>query len=189
MAAVAQRTPVIAGLSFPYFPPRPTHGRPLNKVSVKGFVEMYSKRYHIGPKLNGDRAMLLVQDGKVSVANRHGGLYSFSVRNASVYGSLCGSWLLDGEVIEKAFHPFEVVVSNDTSLRRECPSVRARLAEEVTAKLGQPYLFRFQGQAWLDRLKANAPTWEGVVLKRLGSPYLPLSSATQNTETWMKAKW
>ena len=180
---------VIPGLNFPYYPPRPRTGVVITASNYSALVEKESSRYVIQPKLNGDRAELLVKDGRISFANRHGSLYSFAVKNAQDFTALPDLTVLDGEVWQKNFYPFEAVVVGGISFMRECPTVRSAKAKEISNSLGHTWIFDFEGIGWLGMQRRDLPTWEGVVLKQLGSPYLPLASDTQHTVQWVKRKW
>lgn len=180
---------ICAGLSHPYFPPRPTPGVPLNKGNCDGYVKRESVRYHLQPKLNGDRALFCLFGGKTSLSSRHGHTYSFSCENLRVFNNLPDGTVLDGEVWQKRYYPFEAVVIGGSSLMLECPSVRARFAQYICERLSIQWLFDQPTQEWINNLNSNGKHWEGVVKKLRGSPYHPLASADQNSGTWFKNKW
>lgn len=180
---------IIPGLAFPYFPPRPTTGTPITIQNVRSLVEVESRRYFLSPKLGGDRGMLLVKDRQVVVANRFAKIYSFTVKNAKSFLKLPDLTILDGEIWKGEFRPFEVVVVGGKSFCKACPSIRSFEARRICAEIGQKYLFDLPVQKWFNRLKNNLPEWEGVVKKRLGSPYIPLATADQSSPYWIKSKW
>lgn len=184
--------PVITGLAFPYFPPRPISGTALNATTIPGYVARHEKEFLIQPKLNGDRVLVLIKDGQVYFANRHGSFFKFNVENKSALLRLTNLTVLDGEVKNKMFDPFEVVVGGGRSLMRECPAYRASHAAAVASIIGRPYLFNPVTQEWIDqqaKVRERVPVWEGVVRKRLGSPYLQLASISQRSTTWVKNKY
>ena len=181
--------PVIPGLSMPFFPMRPSHGvsiSPINKATV---IEQEAKKYFIQPKLNGDRAALLVQSGALHIQNRHGDWYRFGIKNGRQFLHLPDTTLLEGEVFESRFHPFEALVVDGESMLRECPSVRAFEARRLCSLIGVEWLFESPTTGWVLHNFCRSKEWEGVVLKKLGSPYLPLGLATQHSSTWWKRKW
>lgn len=181
--------PVISGFQFPFFPPRPITGVALSRRNVTGFLVEARKRYLVQKKLNGDRVILLVMDGKVQAANRHGSLYSFSISNANNFLKLPDKTILDGEVEKRVFTPFECVAYDGSSIAHKCPSVRAQVARAICDDLGFENLFDDPTEEWLEKLQSNNPRWEGVVKKALGTPYVPLASASQTSSTWVKNKW
>ncbi len=173
---------VLDNLSFPYYPPRPKAGVTLRAVSDRD-----CSRYHISPKLNGDRGNLVVIDGDVHISNRHGSLYQFNVKNRKDFLKLPSHTVVDGEIWKGVFYPFEAVAVGGDSLMRQCPSVRAAQARELCRLVGVDWLFETPNKKWYSSVKL--PAWEGVVKKRLGSPYVPLASATQSSTSWFKNKW
>ena len=144
--------------------------------------------YVAQPKLNGDRVLCSVNNGAVSYANRHGSRYKFSVKSP-IGAAAKGVCLFDGEVEGGVYYPFETLVFDGKDLRNECPSVRIAHAKKFCKKAGIPWLFDTPSADWLARGRANLPRWEGVVLKALGSPYLPLASDAMHTSSWLKLKW
>jgi hypothetical protein len=75
-------------------------------------------------------------------------------------------------------------------LAGQCVSVRAAVARDLTATLGRlPWLWDIPGDDWLRETSAHFPRWEGVVVKRRGQPYQPLTKAHWQSWDWLKLKW
>lgn len=193
--SVLNTIPVVPGISFPFYPPRPITGSMITRSTVVGFVKSNVENWLIQPKLNGDRVLVLIKDSEVYFANRHGSFYKFAVANKAQLLTLPNLTVLDGEVKDKMFDPFEAVVEAGQSLARACPSLRAERAKFIAqTQLLRPYLFDPVTQAWMESTMASnstarVPCWEGTVRKRLGSPYTPLASSTQTAGVWIKNKW
>jgi len=170
-------------ISFPYYPPRPSGG-----PYTRQFLVRYERTHLAQKKLNGDRVAALAENGTVRYANRHGSLYKFSVKTPLLAHVPAGRCLFDGEVEGGAYYPFEAVVFDGKDLSHECPSVRVAVAKEFCRKAGIPWVYDVD-EAYLAKGKANLPRWEGVVLKKLGSAYLPLPTAAAHTPAWVKLKW
>jgi ATP-dependent DNA ligase len=139
-------------------------------------------------KLNGDRAELVVLNGKATLFNRHGGQLSHPVSNAGQFLAYENT-VLDGEVWQKKFYPFECLVFKGMSLMLEAPQSREACARQICTKLGLEWPF----EVTLEWLKAEvnishdaSSRWEGVVIKAKGSEYRVLGSENQE---WSKWKW
>ena len=179
-------------IAFPYFPPRPSGG-----PYTRQFLARYERTHLVQKKLNGDRVDLLMENGNLRFANRHGSLYKFAVKTNMLAHAPAGKCLFDGEVDNALaaqlgtagnYFPFEAVVFDGKDLSHECPSVRVAVAKDFCRKAGIPWVYDVD-EAYLAKGKANLPRWEGVVLKKLGSAYLPLPSDAAHTPSWTKLKW
>jgi ATP-dependent DNA ligase len=176
---------------LPFFPMRPRLGTVITKPED---MDNLDPDYHWSLKLNGDRALMGIVNKTAYFANRHGSWFKFNVENSSTFTSkLKGSWLFDGEVFKKNFYPFELVESPDGSMTDSCPSVRAAHAREVCRLLKVAWMYgtketlRQEASPFILELR-NTP-YEGVVGKLLGSRYVPLGSASRESNTWVKRKW
>lgn len=175
---------------FPFYPPRPLHGRPITKKNVFEFIERMQKTHVVQPKLGGDRAIMLVKDGVVQVSNRHYSLYKHTVNKARWSGMPDGT-LLDGEVWKKEFYPFEVVQYGTENLSgRGMVEARVAKAKEVSAQVNLPFLFDVPTKDTKGFIDMNGTNeWEGIVCKHKFASYRPLASAGQETPNWIKLKW
>lgn len=180
----------VAGISLPFFPMRPTKGARVTKDNVRRlFAEATNGHYLAQKKLNGDRACLAVKDGRVTIINRRGEFLKHPVSNTKDFLKLSDGTLLDGEVWQKGFYPFEALVIENSSLLQACPTVREAEAKKISSFLGHQWIFTPPTLEWLELLEGNLPTWEGLVLKRVKSPYIMLGSENQESPTWMKRRW
>lgn len=177
-------------LPWPFLPMRPEHGETLtpdNAVAIVRHTE--AAGYLAQPKLGGDRVLLRVTAGGVEVFNRYGTPYGFNCRADDWRGAPCGT-ILDAEAYGGHAYAFECVALGKTSLAGQCVSVRAAVACDLTATLGRlPWLWGRPSNQWLQRCADNLPRWEGVVLKRLGTPYVPLTKPHLTSWAWLKLKW
>jgi ATP-dependent DNA ligase len=178
----------IGSFNLPFFPMRPTHGAGLRDAQQAVEIHLMTDKWVVQPKLNGDRACLGVHKGEILVQNRHGSFYKFKVLNTEIFLELQNS-LFDGEVYGKTFYPFECLVLEGEDLSVFGPERRAKVAKDACRKLGLEYIYSTPAPDFLSKLKANLPKWEGVVLKKIGSPYIALSSDGKESPTWFKRKW
>lgn len=181
---------ICPGLQFPFYPPRPWRGSSLTPDSAGGVID--DDRWVIQPKLNGDRVIVVKLGGKIYAANRHGRFYSYTFDDSWLKKHLLDQTVLDGEVRGKRFFPFEAVaIAGDFQLARPVED-RVKLARQLVLEAGQPWLFSTPTLAEILAMIASSRsdnTWEGLVLKRRGSGYVPLGSPSQKTNSWMKQKW
>jgi len=188
---------LVGPLAFPFFPMRPTTGTPF---TPKNYANVLSavKNYHWQPKLNGDRVCAGVLDGKVYVQNRHGSFFKHPIHNLDKYLKLPSGTVLDGEVKDKEFLPFEALSYGTENFMKACPSERAKNAKIITEVVGVDWIFEVPTQDWIleqitiaaqSRLRHQNPKWEGIVAKLKGSPYVPLGAETQTSRSWFKCKW
>lgn len=183
---------VCTGLVLPFYPMRPAKGRRLSRpVEIKQLWQdaVEQKRWVMQPKLGGDRACLACVDGRVYIQNRHGGVFRHKVANAADFLKLPNRSCFDGEVFKGNFYPFELLAMNGVSLLTTVVHERVRLAKDMAGFLRHPWLFDTPLMDWLLRRKLNRPTYEGVVLKQAGSPYILLGSETQTSQKWLKRLW
>jgi len=184
-----ERIKVVNGLSLPFFPMRPVKGVKLRtKAAADQLYEevMGQRLWIIHPKLNGDRVSLAIVDDKVYVQNRLGDWYTKPVINAWAFRELGNGTCLDGEVFERRFFAFDLLALGGKSFVRASAGERDAMAQKTLERIGQPWAFKEPSRAWLEKLGRNGPQWEGVVLKRTLSPYIPLGRATQESPAWVK---
>jgi len=187
---------VIPGVQMPFFPMRPTTGSMIRGIEqIDTIMEMISSHtWEVQPKLNGDRVTVAVIDGKAYAQNRHGKWYSYTIENLKSYLALPNRTLLDGEVYEKMFYPFEALAIGGESLMRECPSVRIGTAKAFSHVIGVEWKFETPTREWLiknfqEQTKLRVPVWEGIVRKKVGTPYAILGSDSQESTNVFKNKW
>jgi ATP-dependent DNA ligase len=168
---------------------RPTTGRRVTPENVTELWDAIQKGEYIAQrKLNGDRALMCV-NGEVKVANRYGKWLGHPVINKDLFAQLPAETLLDGEVWERKFMPFEALVVGGASYMHDGPEKREEVAIELCELLHVDWIFGGITLEWISKLEQNCPMWEGVVLKQRGSPYLPLGSAAHESGSWLKRKW
>jgi len=182
------------GLKVPFFPMRPTTGRRITPDTFHEFAPINVSGYAVQPKLNGDRALLAVVESGVLVANRYGAWFKHPVLNRQLFKNLGVGTILDGEVWERNYYPFEAVALGGTSFQTKCPTVRIQQAKLACTLLDLQWMFETPTLAWITKQVAQNydnpnPTWEGLVFKKLGSAYIPLGSASMDSPTWRKHKW
>ena len=185
------RIDLAPGLSIPFFPMRPWTGRTVHDPgSVQRlWSEIIGGEWHAQPKLNGDRSLLAVHDGRVLVANRRGSWFKHPVANASEFKQLPNGTVLDGEVYDRMFLPFDALAVGTEVLLNESPLQRELAARQCVKFLGHVWWFFKPTLKWLLGLRNNNPTWEGVVLKKSTSTYQPLGTEGQESQEWKKCKW
>jgi len=169
------------------FPCRPSTGPPFDAGAVLALIE---RGLIVQPKLNGDRVVLVKQGSPVPVLySRHGGQYTAAKLDLTRWQWLPDGTILDGEGWRGSFYPFDVpALANKPTGAMPCRD-RVKLAEELTLKAGLPWIFATPSADWLHAGAANAPTWEGVVVKQPGHSYRWERSASGSSTTWTKRKW
>jgi ATP-dependent DNA ligase len=177
---------------MPFFPMRPVKGRTLR--SPQQIKQFYDEIRDPGvwiaqPKLNGDRACLAVVDHKVYVQNRHGSWMTRTIKNARAFLKVPDRTAFDGEIFEGNFCAFEVLAVAGRSFLPASAAEREVMAFQLTALIKQPWMFPKPTERWLMNRTANLPRYEGVVIKKVNSPYILLGSETQVSLTWFKRKW
>jgi hypothetical protein len=165
---------------MPFFPPRPTTGARITCPADISIIDQ--SKYLCQGKLNGDSSCILVLDGKTYAQNRHGSWFKHPIDGLSNFLKLPNRTLLAGEVWQKNFYPFEAVVLGGKSLVFTGPEVREAAAIQCCELMGISFIFHPQDAM-------PTPKWEGFVLKRRGSPYIPLGSDSQLSKDWVKRKW
>lgn len=188
-----EKLEVVSGIALPLFPMRPMTGMRLTETNLPSILNEMGKNYVVHPKLNGDRVLLAVKNGEVRVCQRHGDWYQFAVTNKSKYASLEGT-VLDGEVYQKNFYPFDSLAIAGKNLLNTPIEVRLDQTQALCAQIRVPYWFaeptRDQVLAQrLDTLPSGQPQWEGLVLKKRGSRYRVVGSESHVSEEWVKIKW
>lgn len=183
---------VVRGLVMPFYPMRPARGRSLR--TPKLVEELFSaikepEDWVCQPKLNGDRAALAVLDNKVYVQNRLGGWYGHSVRNARDFLKMPSRTCLDGEVYEGRFYPFECLAVGGNLFTFCTANEREVMAMQLMRLIKQPWIFGTPSKDWLLQRRSNLPKFDGVVLKRMNSPYVLLASPSQVSTDWLKRTW
>jgi hypothetical protein len=100
----------VVGITLPFFPMRPRTGRRITAANVdQVYADATSGQWHPQKKLNGDRAVLAIQDNRTMIISRYGDLYRHPVDNINDFLKLPNGTLLDGEVWKKKFYPFEAL--------------------------------------------------------------------------------
>lgn len=171
-------------LSKNFFPMRPTA---TEELPTGKWLKKLVKDYIIQPKLNGDRAVLWVKADGIYVQNRRGGEYSFGVFNRTDFEKLPVGTILDGEVWQRKFWPFECLAYGDLDLTERGPEIRCTMAEKISQMLGHEFIFQPVDAKWLQN--AERGVWEGFVAKRRGTPYRPAHRAQAHSWGWYKFKW
>jgi hypothetical protein len=97
--------------------------------------------------------------------------------------------VLDGEVKDKTFYPFEVLALGDVSLLQDTVEERVAQARYLCQAHAGLWLFEPPTLDWVKGLKQHEPVWEGFVAKKKGCPYVPLGSEAQESRTWLKLRW
>lgn len=170
------------------FPMRPTSGQRLTAQNVHQLIAGYQARgYLVQPKLNGDRAVLVATHSGLQLWNRHGGPYQAACVQLWQWNHLPIGTILDGEVYDLMFCPFEVL-NGGTAI------ARAAAAKQLCQQRGIAYLFDEPSRGWLLDQAASTENilrrqWEGVVCKHASSTYRPLHAAHQESAEWIKLKW
>jgi ATP-dependent DNA ligase len=177
--------PLPCGLSLPFYPMRPTSGV---RCTVAQLIrDLDSKQWAIQPKMNGDRADLGITEQGALIQNRHLGTYSFPVLNKHVFEALPAGTLLDGEVWNSNFYPFECLAYGSRLMLDIPVEWRIYQAKQVCETLGVDWMFETPTPEWVLANQTNK-TWEGYVKKRIGSPYL-IWGVEREADTWFKVKW
>ena len=100
---------IVAGYRLPFFPMRPTQGTVLDSDRIKLAIQRLIDGWTVQLKLNGDRAIVAVDESKrVFVFNRHGSKYKMTVDNLEKFQAMPSS-VFDGEIYGKEFYPFEAL--------------------------------------------------------------------------------
>lgn len=187
---------IVPGLRPTFFPMRPATGFRIRSVDhIHRLLDQVAAGSHIlQPKLNGDRGTLTVIDGEVFIFNRHGSAYRMTVLNRDDYLSLPDRTVLDGEIIERHFTPFEAVVLGGKSLMGECVTARIAEAKKIAEKYDE-WLFEYPTLEWLVKnFETQVPLntrcrWEGVVKKATRRPYTVMGSDSQENTDWLRHRW
>lgn len=190
----SQRIRIVPGLAMPFFPARPSMGVPATKkLGLCCFIADMDRGYVVQPKLNGDRACLGIveRDGGnfILVQNRHGSWLTQKIKNVGSFVNLGAGTCLDGEVVDGQFYPFEVLAWGGESFMGDTGIVREKLARIVCREAGVPYLFKPPTPKYVRRGFANLPRFEGWVSKDPKASYDLMSSATQESSSWVKYRW
>lgn len=195
MADTLQLDCVVAGLRPSFFPMRPMTGRRLLSLDdIKRVCEQAETgEWVLQPKLNGDRVTLTRTNDHVYLFNRHGKCFKHTVLNEEDYLALPEGTVLDGEVYDKHFTPFECLVYGGHSLMNDCVRARIheakRIADQFDEWIFEAPTFEELVELWQDEREKRVPKWEGVVKKKTNEPYIPLGSDGQESQVWFKHKW
>lgn len=182
-------------MKIPFYPTRPSTGSRLTSDNVLVVVNDYRARgYIIQPKLNGDRGILVQAPGGVELWNREGTIYRAGEVNLGRWECLSPDTVLDGEIWQGEFYPFEAIVVSAGSLVHDRTAERIGWAIGQSARAGQDWLFETPTNEWLINeitLDADPLTrqWEGVVAKIDGAHYRTMSHPEQEAGTWVRLKW
>jgi ATP-dependent DNA ligase len=169
-----------------FFPMRPTA---TGKAPTVSLLKTLRDKFVVTPKLNGDRAILWVLADEVYIHNRHGSAYTFMVRNRASFAQLPVGTVLDGEVFNRNFYPFECLAYGDADYTKQPAWKRLKLAEKLCQLLGIDWLFAEPTDEWIGNGAANGTQWEGVVLRLRNSIYRPCGKPFQESSEWFKLKW
>lgn len=185
------RISIVPGLSAPFYPMRPRRGLSLN-VTTLNLVLLKMRTDVVQRKLNGDRAVLVANGGKVTVFNRHNTTYRHTVLNSQDFLRFSGTMVVDGEVWKSKFYPFECLVYKDLPLIEYGPRPREQAARQICERLSIPWMYEVT-ESWLSE-EVQKPhdlrsQWEGVVIKTADAPYRVLGSESQESDGWSKWKW
>jgi hypothetical protein len=183
---------IARGIAMPFLPIRPFPGPELrNQGSVESFIknELNQHDWVIQPKLEGDRACVGVLDKNVYIQNRHGQWYTKRVNNLEDFRRLPSGTVLDGEVFKGNFYPFDCLALAGKSYLLNTVGEREVLAFQVSKILKHEWKFERPSKKWVAALRGNMPLWGGVVLKRVGSPYIIAGDPTKQNLHWMKRTW
>lgn len=191
MREAMRTTAPITATDYPLagFPMRPTPGPLFTARNILRIVrDLAASGFLIQPKLNGDRVLLRKTAGQIEAYNRHGSRYGHNL-DVTGWTELPDDTLLDGEAWQGRFWPFEALEIAGNSLAGECVSIRATAAKDFCRTLGHAYLFDRPADAWLRLCRENLPAFEGIVAKRIGSPYKPIKKPFHKSAHWVKLKW
>lgn len=147
-------------------------------------------RYVAQRKHNGDRRIVIVQDGVATGANRRGETVALSSKLREAVSSY-PDVVLDGEQIGDAFHVWDIVSYKGIDLRGR--PLEHRQAALEAGGFERPGLVSLtetvRGEEAKRRLLAEyqAAKGEGLVFKLLGSPYEP--GKPGGKATWHKFKF
>lgn len=183
---------IISGVEMPFFPMRPVTGQVVRTKAdaVAFYREIRSSNTWIAqPKLNDDRAVLVLVDEKIYVQNRHGQWYSKPVHNASRWLKLWNRTVLDGGVVDGNFYAFEALVIWGKSLLGATTSEREVMAMQMSRLCGVEWKFNRPDKKFVFNRSANMPLFDGVVLKRENAAYVFAGSATQSNPNWIRRRW
>jgi hypothetical protein len=184
------RINIAVGLSLPLFPGRPMNGLALRTADQA--QAQFERDMDLGkllqPKLGGDRAVLGVTPAALHICNRHGGWLHQGIKNRGLLQELQSGTVLDGEVIDGHFYPFECLADGGTSLVAHPTEWRITCARTLCARIGVQWLFAPPTLAYIRKMRANLPRWEGYVAKS-NLPYPLGRSASEETTRWTKHRW
>jgi hypothetical protein len=180
------------GIAMPFLPIRPFPGPVLrNQGNVESFYwkELRRQDWVIQPKLEGDRACVGVLNKNVYIQNRHGDWYKKRVNNLEDFRRLPSGTVLDGEVFKGNFYPFDCLALAGKSYLLNTAGEREVLAFQVSKILKHDWMFERPNKRWVSALRGNMPIHGGVVLKRMGSPYIIPGDPSKLSLDWMKQCW
>lgn len=179
----------------PIIPMRPIEGPKLTAGNILDIVAHYKEHGCIcQPKLNGDRGLLQRTDAGIIIWNRYGEEYSFAVEKEP-WMKLSPDTILDGEIYEGVFYPFECLSLGSSSILSEPAVFRTNTAEGLCARKPVTlFCFNEPSEAWLklqvaERTNPRTRRWEGLVFKKADSPYVPLKKPDHESPAWIKCKW
>ena len=173
-----------------FYPMRPMTGPKLTIDNVLLITSDYLHRgYILQRKLNGDRVVMIVKDFGATFWNRYTGIYSFAVNNE--WGKLPVGTVMDGEVYQGEYYPFELIQLGKEKILTTQERVVG--AENICRTHNQEYVYGGVTNDWLvgEVMMKHERTsmWEGVVAKLKSARYEPLNTATQESPAWSRLKW
>lgn len=180
----------------PIIPMRPVMGARLTPQNILlEVLQMKLRGYIVQPKLNGDRGVLESTPTGLKLWNRYGTEYCAGHIDLTPWQALPPGIMLDGELYQQAFTPFEAIHSNNARLLFT-PTTEGRIAGAKLACqiVHVPFLFNEPADDWLmEQVNAaeNPRTrqWEGVVCKLRTTNYLPMKKPDHESPYWTKCKW
>lgn len=187
-----KKVAIVRGIEMPFFPMRPSPGVPLRDKQrvLDVLAEIKDGRtWLVQPKLNDARATLALLNGRIYVQNRHGRWFAKPILNLDQWRELPNKTVLDGGVYKNRFYAFEALAMNGKSLLCATAAEREVLAFQMSRLCCVAWLFDRPTRGWLCKLGRNMPMFEGVVFKRLHSPYIIAGSESQTSPLWFKRRW
>lgn len=139
--------------------------------------------YLISQKIDGRRLVAGVRDRKPFAYNRSGDSLTLPPHLDEILKRrFPGSWLFDGELIEKDYYIFDVLEFPGGKLTNNPYSERLQLIESILSE-GQIPLLHYVPSYGLNKHqffeRCQRDNYEGVVFKRINAPYSPGRTKSQ----------
>lgn len=139
--------------------------------------------YLISQKIDGRRLVAGVRDRKPFAYNRSGDSLALPPHlNETFKRRFPGSWLFDGELIDKDYYIFDVLEFPGGRLTNNPYSERLQLIESILSEGQIPVLhyvpsYGLNKHQFFERCQRD--NYEGVVFKRINAPYSPGRTKSQ----------